>query len=130
LDANVLSAPERAYQVVSNAANRPERSAVDILIVEDRRRQLVVNNDVEQVADQAVDAYLAPCRFEAETRDQVMFDLDFCWCASFNSIGSTIEGSSFSGLLTLVEIGHIRIGSAGNGLIRSPGSGSSLSQRM
>ena len=29
----------------------PERSAVDILIVEDCRRQLVVNNDVEQVAD-------------------------------------------------------------------------------
>jgi hypothetical protein len=32
-------------------------------------------------------------------------------------IGSTIEGSSFSGLLTRVEIGHIRIGSAGNGRI-------------
>jgi hypothetical protein len=47
----VLSAPERAYQVIPNAANLPERSAVDILIVEDRRRQLVVNNDVEQVAD-------------------------------------------------------------------------------
>jgi hypothetical protein len=47
-----------------------------------------------------------------------------------DSIGSTIEGSSFSGLLTRVEIGHIRIGSAGNGLIRSPGSGSSLSQRV
>ena len=46
------------------------------------------------------------------------------------AIGSTIEGSSFSGLLTRVEIGHIRIGSAGNGLIRSPGSGSSLSQRV
>jgi hypothetical protein len=28
-----------------------------------------------------------------------------------------MEGSSFSGLLTLVEIGHIRIGSAGNGRI-------------
>jgi hypothetical protein len=28
-----------------------------------------------------------------------------------------IEGSSFSGLLTRVEIGHIRIGSAGNGRI-------------
>jgi hypothetical protein len=26
-----------------------------------------------------------------------------------SSIGSTIEGSSFSGLLTRVEIGHIRI---------------------
>ena len=51
LDFNVLSAPERAYQVIPNAANRPERSAVDILIVEDRRRQLVVNNDVGQVAD-------------------------------------------------------------------------------
>jgi hypothetical protein len=31
------------------------------------------------------------------------------------------EGSSFSGLLTRVEIGHIRIGSAGNGLIGSLG---------
>ena len=46
-----------------------------------------------------------------------------------NAIGSTMEGSSFSGLLTRVEIGHIRIGSVGNSLIRSPGSGSSLSHR-
>ncbi len=46
-----------------------------------------------------------------------------------NSIGSTIEGSSFSGLLTRVEIGHIRRGSAENGRIKSPGSGSLLSQR-
>jgi hypothetical protein len=46
-----------------------------------------------------------------------------------NAIGSTIEGSSFSGLLARIEIGHIRIGSAGKGLIRSRGSGSSLSQR-
>jgi hypothetical protein len=46
------------------------------LIVEDRRRQLVINNDVEQVADQAVDAYLAPYRFGAETRDQVVLDLN------------------------------------------------------
>ena len=30
-----------------------------------------------------------------------------------NSMGSVIEGSSFSGLLTRVEIGHIRIRSAG-----------------
>jgi hypothetical protein len=30
-----------------------------------------------------------------------------------SSIGSTIEGSSFSGLFTRVEIGHIRISSAG-----------------
>ena len=52
-----------------------------------------------------------------------------CYAAD-NSIGSTIEGSSFSGLLTRVEIGHIRIGSAGNGRSRSPGSDSSLSQRM
>ena len=43
--------------------------------------------------------------------------------AADNSIGSTIEGSSFSGLLTRVEIGHIRIGSAGNGRISSCGSG-------
>jgi hypothetical protein len=28
-----------------------------------------------------------------------------------NSMGSTIDGSSFSGLFTLVEIGHMRIGS-------------------
>jgi hypothetical protein len=39
-----------------------------------------------------------------------------------NSIGSTIEGSSFSGLLTRIEIGHVRIGSAGNGRIKSCGS--------
>jgi hypothetical protein len=31
-------------------------------------------------------------------------------------IGSTIDGSSFSGLLTRVEIGHIRIGPAGAGV--------------
>jgi hypothetical protein len=42
-----------------------------------------------------------------------------------DSIGSTIDGSSFSGLLTRVEIGHIRMGSAGNGRIKSEGSGSS-----
>jgi hypothetical protein len=30
-----------------------------------------------------------------------------------NAIGSTIVGSSFSDSLTLVEMGHIRIGSAG-----------------
>jgi hypothetical protein len=46
-----------------------------------------------------------------------------------NSIGSTMEGLSFSGLSTRVEIGHIRIGSAGKGRIKSRGSGSSLSQR-
>jgi len=40
-----------------------------------------------------------------------------------------MEGSSFSGLLTLVEIGHIRIGAAGIGRIKSRGFGSSLSQR-
>ena len=50
--------------------------------------------------------------------------------AADSSIGSTIDGSSFSGLLTRMEIGHVRIGSAGNGLIRSPGSGSSLSHRV
>ena len=33
--------------------------------------------------------------------------------------GSMIDGSSLSGLLTRVEIGHIRIGSAGNGRIKS-----------
>jgi len=44
-------------------------------------------------------------------------------------IGSSIEESSFSGLFTRVEMGHIRIGSAGNGRSRSCGSGWSLSQR-
>jgi hypothetical protein len=38
-------------------------------------------------------------------------------------MGSTIEGSPFSGLLTRVEIGHMRIGSAGNGRTRSCGVG-------
>jgi hypothetical protein len=47
-----------------------------------------------------------------------------------NSTGSTIDGSSFSGLLTRVEIGHIRIRSAGNGRIRLRGSGSSLNHRV
>ena len=36
-------------------------------------------------------------------------------------IGSTIDGSPFSGLLTRVEIGHIRMRPAGNGRIRSRG---------
>jgi hypothetical protein len=43
--------------------------------------------------------------------------------AADNAIGSRIEGSSFSGLLTRVEIGHIRIGSAGNTRSRSAGIG-------
>jgi hypothetical protein len=47
-----------------------------------------------------------------------------------NSICSRIEGSSFPGLFTRVEIGHIRIGSDGKGVIRSRGPGSSLSQRV
>jgi hypothetical protein len=49
---------------------------------------------------------------------------------TFNVMGSMIEGSSFSGLFTRVEIGHIRIGSDGKGRIKSRGSGSSLSQRV
>jgi hypothetical protein len=36
-----------------------------------------------------------------------------------NSIGSTIEGSSFSGLLTRVEIGHIRISPGGKASIHA-----------
>jgi hypothetical protein len=47
-----------------------------------------------------------------------------------SSLGSTIDGSSFSGLLTRVDIGHMRIRSAGNGLVGSPGSGSSPSPRV
>jgi hypothetical protein len=40
-----------------------------------------------------------------------------------------MDGSSFSGLLTRAEIGHMRSGSAGKGRIKSRGSGSSPSQR-
>jgi hypothetical protein len=46
-----------------------------------------------------------------------------------NSTGSNTDGSSFSGLLTRVEIGHVRIGSAGYVRIRSRGSSSSPSHR-
>jgi len=35
--------------------------------------------------------------------------------AAVNLIGSRIEGSSFTGLLTAADIGHIRIGLAENG---------------
>jgi hypothetical protein len=48
----------------------------------------------------------------------------FAYAASVaGSIGSTIDGSSFSGLLTRVEIGHIRIRAGGKGRIKSRGSG-------
>ena len=40
-----------------------------------------------------------------------------------------IDNSSFSGLLTRIEIGHICIGSGGNGFIKSCGSGSLPSHR-
>ena len=46
-----------------------------------------------------------------------------------HSIGSMIDGSSFSSLLTRVEIGQMRIGPEGNGRINTYGSWSSLSQR-
>jgi hypothetical protein len=36
-------------------------------------------------------------------------DVATAYAASVASIGSIIDGSSFSGLLTRVEIGHIRI---------------------
>ena len=49
--------------------------------------------------------------------------------ATDNSIGRRIDGSSFPGLVTRVEIGHIRIGTAGYGRSKSCGWGSSLSQR-
>jgi hypothetical protein len=42
--------------------------------------------------------------------------------AADNLMGSMTEGSSFSGLLTRVEIGHMLIGSDGNGRIKSRGS--------
>jgi hypothetical protein len=45
------------------------------------------------------------------------------------SIGSVMDGSSFSGLFTRVEIGQMRMSSAGNGRIKSRGSASSPSQR-
>jgi len=46
-----------------------------------------------------------------------------------NWIGSTIEGSSCSDLLTRIVNGHIRMGSAGKGRINLRGVGSSLSQQ-
>jgi hypothetical protein len=39
------------------------------------------------------------------------------------SLTGAVEGSSFSGLLTHVDMGHIRVGSAGYGRIKSSGSG-------
>src|SRR5262249_60177248 len=57
-------------------------------------------------------------------------DNKFAYAASVaTSIGSMIDGSSFSGLLTRAEIGHMRMSSAGNGRIRARGSASSPSQR-
>jgi hypothetical protein len=47
-----------------------------------------------------------------------------------NWTGSMIDGSSFSGLLTRVEIGQIHMRPAGKERIRSRGSGSSLSHRV
>jgi hypothetical protein len=49
--------------------------------------------------------------------------------ASDARIGSMIDGSSFAGLLTRVEIGHMRSRSDGNGRSKSRGSDSSLSYR-
>ena len=43
---------------------------------------------------------------------------------SGTSTGSKMDGSSFSGLFTFVEIGHIVMGSEGKGTSRSRGSGS------
>jgi hypothetical protein len=57
-----------------------------------------------------------------------MLELNFAY-ATATAIGAKIDGLSFSGAFTRVEIGHIRIGPAGNGRINSRGSGSSLSQR-
>jgi hypothetical protein len=53
-------------------------------------------------------------RSDAHLAEAVGRPVDYAADVS-NSIGSMIEGSSFPGLLTRVEIGHIRIGSAGNG---------------
>jgi hypothetical protein len=47
-----------------------------------------------------------------------------------NENGSMIDGSSFSDLLTRVEIGDIRIGSAGCGRSKPCGSVATPSQRM
>jgi len=46
------------------------------------------------------------------------------------SMGSIIKGSSFSGLFTRLDIGHIRIRPAEKGRISWRGSGSSLSHRV
>ena len=50
-----------------------------------------------------------PCNFDRSARertyDQAEGGVDHPVAAALNSIGSTIDGSSFSGLLTCVEIG-------------------------
>jgi hypothetical protein len=48
----------------------------------------------------------------------------FAMIPTGSSTHSKIEASSFSGLFTLVEIGHMVIGSEGKGTTRSQGSGS------
>jgi hypothetical protein len=46
-------------------------------------------------------------------------------CAAVNLIGSRIAGSSFTGLQTAADIGHIRIGLAKNGRSSSPATAAS-----
>src|ERR1700732_4741336 len=46
-----------------------------------------------------------------------------CYCAGGNSISARICSSSLSAELTRVEIGQIRMGSGGNGVSSSRGSG-------
>jgi hypothetical protein len=73
-------------------------------------------------------ACLSAFKTSLHQRNRFAFQVAYATAAG-NSIGSTIDGSSFSGLLTRVEIGHIRMGLAANGRINSRGLGSSPSQR-
>ena len=62
-----------------------------------------------------------PCtsvsRFDGMSAKGASSDVPLYAAVVANSTRSKIEGSSFSGLFTRVEIGHIRIGSAGYGRI-------------
>jgi hypothetical protein len=63
--------------------------------------------------------------FDGMSAKQATSDVARYAAVVVNSICSKIEGSSFSDLFTRVEIGHIRIGSDGKGVIRSRGHRSS-----
>jgi hypothetical protein len=62
------------------------------------------------------------CRYAAATTQPLPLSKLVYAASVDSSIGSTIEESSFWGLLTRVEIGHMRIRPAGKDRIKSPAS--------